>query len=95
MRDVMIGEVRHRVGMLLGQDDMRQQIPKRAAKTAETLLAFDPLDEPAVELLVRALIASGNAAEARHRYRRYVDELETEYKIEPTFTMESLFVRSS
>lgn len=92
---VTIDDLRHRVGILLGEDDLRERKAKRAIETVETLLRFDALDEPAVELLVRALIASGNAAEAHHRYRRYADALAAEYEAEPTFSIESILVEQS
>jgi len=91
VRETAIADVRHRVGLLLGEDALQRALSLHAVETAEALLRFDPLDEPAVELLVRGLIATGDAPEARRRYRSYADALAAEHDAEPAFRLEPLF----
>jgi len=94
VRETAIAEVRHRAGLLFGEDALQRALSLHAVETAEALLRHDPLDGPAVELLVRGLIATGDAPEACRRYRSYAAALAAEHDAEPAFRLESLFTRS-
>lgn len=82
--------VRHDVGALMAHYDIARGQPIRALETAETLLRFDPFDEPAVELTVRALLATGNRSEAAHRWRTYANRLQIDYAARPSTTLQEI-----
>ncbi len=82
--------VRHDVGALIARHDIGRGMPLAALETAETLLRFDPFDEPAVELAVRALLATGNRSEAAHRWRLYATRLESDYAAQPSTTLQQI-----
>ena len=82
--------VRHDVGALLARYDIARGQPVAALEAAETLLRFDPFDEPAVELTVRALLATGNRSEAAHRWRQYASRLEIDYAAQPSTTLQEI-----
>jgi len=76
-------ELRHRATMLLGEKALAAGSPDRAVALADSMLRVEPLDEPVVELTVRALLAAGRRTEAVRRARRYADELTRELGGEP------------
>ena len=88
--DARLQTVRHDVGALIARRDLRAGRPLWALETAEAMLRFDPLDEPAVELAVRALLASGDRSEAAHRWRTYTTRLEAEYATQPSTTLQDI-----
>jgi len=86
-----IAELRHRLGTLLARHDLKEGATLRALERAQALLRMDPLDEPAVEIAVKAHVAAGDTAEAARDWRRYVRALDQEYGSEPTIDLSSLF----
>jgi DNA-binding SARP family transcriptional activator len=76
-------ELRHRATMLLGDDALAHGAPEDAVAIADAVLRVEPLDEPVVELSVRALLAGGRRAEAVRRARRYAGELARDLGGEP------------
>jgi DNA-binding SARP family transcriptional activator len=76
-------ELRHRAAMLLGEDALAAGSHGDAVAIADAVLRVEPLDEPVVELAVRALLAGGRRTEAVRRARRYADELSRELGGEP------------
>ncbi|HTD38133.1 MAG TPA: BTAD domain-containing putative transcriptional regulator [Candidatus Limnocylindrales bacterium] len=78
-----LGELRHRAAMLIGEKSLAAGSPERAIVVADALLRVEPLDEPVVELSVRALLAADRHTEAVRRARRYADELTRELGGEP------------
>jgi DNA-binding SARP family transcriptional activator len=78
-----LAELRHRATILIGEKALAAGSPDRAVAVADVLLRVEPLDEPVVELTVRALIAAGRRSEAVRRARRYADELSRELGGEP------------
>ena len=88
--DARIQAVRHGVGALIARYDLARGRALEALETAEALLRFDALDEPAVELAVRALLAAGDRSEAAHRWRLYTRRLEDEYAAQPSAILQSI-----
>jgi DNA-binding SARP family transcriptional activator len=86
-----LADLRHGIGMLLGRADLADGAPRRANQRARALLLADPLDEPAVELLVKSLIAEGDRAEAAREWRRYVRDLDRDLGTEPSIDLSPLF----
>jgi DNA-binding SARP family transcriptional activator len=87
-RDRTIARLRHEAGMLVAEDELAQDQPLLALEAAETLLRFDELDEPAIEIMLRALTQSGQRLEAARRYRDYVEQLAAEMQSRPAFSFE-------
>lgn len=61
-----------------------------AEALARRLLALDPLDESAAQALVRALLASGQAAAARQTVRAFAGRVAEELGVEPSQALTSL-----
>ena len=74
-------DVRRRVGIRLAQMNFGLRRFAESVDIAERLLHHDASDEPALELLVRALIADGRALEARHCVRRYTGPVSPELRL--------------
>lgn len=68
---------RAETAMLLGE-------PDRALDDLRAVLQAEPLREPAVTLLVRALAASGRTAEADAAFQRYRDDLAEQLGLDPS-----------
>ncbi len=88
--ETRLAAVRHGLGVVLGRDALDQGDPAGAIDLAEAMLAVDDYDEPAVELLVRALAAAGERAEAIRRFRQYADRLKLDYGVDATVELAPL-----
>ena len=77
-------ELRHRAAMLLGEAALAEGSPQEAVTIADAVLRVEPLDEPVVELAIRALLADGRRPDAVRRARRYADELARDLGGEPS-----------
>ncbi|HUA09489.1 MAG TPA: BTAD domain-containing putative transcriptional regulator [Candidatus Acidoferrales bacterium] len=88
--ETRIAGIRHSLGVVLGRDALANGDPSGAAELAEALLGVDAYDEPAVELLVRALDAAGERAEAVRRFRQYAERLKSDYGVETSVQLASL-----
>ncbi|HEX3550243.1 MAG TPA: bacterial transcriptional activator domain-containing protein, partial [Candidatus Elarobacter sp.] len=55
-----------------------------ALALAHETIAYDPCDEPAREIAIRAHLAAGDRAAALRHYRQYRDVLQTELQCEPS-----------
>jgi DNA-binding SARP family transcriptional activator len=80
-------EIRRALAILLAEDDFRAGRYDDAATISARILEIDPLDEPIAELMVRALVAGGEANEAKRRVRLYADRLSREYDTEPSYDL--------
>ncbi len=68
-------------------DDGRAQ---DALALCHEMIAYDPCDEPAREIAIRAYLANGDRAAALRHYRQYRDVLNAELQCEPTRTLAAL-----
>lgn len=57
---------------------------------AHEMIAYDPCDEPAREIAIRAYLASGDRAAALRHFRQYRDTLEAELQCEPSEALATL-----
>lgn len=55
-----------------------------ALALAHEMIAYDPCDEPAREIAIRAHLAAGDRAAALRHYRQYRDVLQSELQCEPS-----------
>jgi DNA-binding SARP family transcriptional activator len=88
--ETRIAGIRHSLGVVLGRDALDRGAPDAAIELAEALLTVDAYDEPAIELLVRALDAAGERAEAVRRFRKYADRLKLDYGVDTTVQLSQL-----
>ena len=88
--DRRLAELRHAVGTLLAKAAINEGFPLRAADLAYAMLRSDPLDEPAIELAVTALVAAGDRSEAARQWRQYVKRLDEEYGAAPSIDVSEL-----
>ena len=70
--------LRRRVGIQVAQTNLRLRRFGEAVDIAERLLHYDAGDEPALELLVQALIGGGKLVEAKHQVRRFAAPISPE-----------------
>jgi DNA-binding SARP family transcriptional activator len=59
------------------------------------MIAYDPCDEPAREIAIRAYLAAGDRAAALRHFRHYRDVLQAELQCEPSETIARLLGASS
>lgn len=78
------------VARQVGETALEQGDPPTARAIADELDRFDPLDEQAAQLGVRADLASGDRTGASRRYARLAARLREELGIAPTDAFESL-----
>ncbi|TAM58090.1 hypothetical protein EPN52_11440 [bacterium] len=76
--------------LLLGNDALRRGRLAEARALAERIVALDRCDEPARELLIRAVLAAGDGAGARRELRKYREILERELGAKPSGELERL-----
>jgi DNA-binding SARP family transcriptional activator len=88
--EARIAGIRHSLGVVLGRDALDRGDPAAAIELAEALLTVDAYDEPAIELLVRALDAAGERAEAVRRFRKYADRLKLDYGVDTNVQLSAL-----
>jgi DNA-binding SARP family transcriptional activator len=88
--ETAIAALRSQVAQRLGQDALERGDIAAALTIADDLRRFDPNDEAAYELLIRAYIRAGNTASAFRAYRDYSGHLMAELGIEPAFSLETL-----
>jgi DNA-binding SARP family transcriptional activator len=88
--ETRIAGIRHSLGVVLGRDALDRGDSAAAIELAEALLTVDAYDEPAIELLVRALEAAGERAEAVRRFRKYADRLKLDYGVDTSIELSQL-----
>jgi DNA-binding SARP family transcriptional activator len=74
----------------LAENALAQQRPDVALALVRVTLDFDPCDERARELAIRAHLARGDRASAIREYRDYTKALRDELDLAPSFALSSL-----
>ncbi|HTX59337.1 MAG TPA: BTAD domain-containing putative transcriptional regulator [Verrucomicrobiae bacterium] len=77
--DALRNEVTHRLAV----DALERGEAAVALAYAQSIVSYDPLDEPARELAIRASLALGDRAAAKRQYRQYRELLLAEMQCEP------------
>jgi DNA-binding SARP family transcriptional activator len=85
-----LGELRHEAGMRLARDAFEQERFERAISLAELLLDFDPSDEPAIEMVLRCLIAQDRRSDATRRWRLFKERVAHELGTEPSVDLDGV-----
>ncbi|TAM75663.1 hypothetical protein EPN44_07785 [bacterium] len=85
-----IEELSRQITLLLGYDSLELGRFGEARRMAERIIALDRCDEPAWELLIRAMLAAGDAVGARRELRKYREALAAELGAEPSSDLERL-----
>ncbi len=83
-------ELRTAIAHRLAEDALESGDPDVALAYAIDVIAYDPCDEPAREIAIRAHLANGDRAAALRSYRQYRDVLRSELQVEPSATLASL-----
>lgn len=87
-------ELRTAIAHRLAADALERGDPDVALACAQDVIAYDPCDEPAREVAIRAHLATGDRAAALRSYRQYRDVLKAELQVEPSAALAAL-VRGS
>ena len=64
-------ELSRRAELLLAAAAIERGLTPGAREHADRLIAFDPFDESAWELIIRAWLAAGDGVSARRSYRKF------------------------
>ena len=82
-----IDELRLEVAMRLATDALGRSGPQDALALAHEMIAYDPCDEPAREIAIRAYLQLGDRAAALRHFRQYRDTLQSELQCEPSSSL--------
>ncbi len=85
LRDMRM-EAAHR----LASDALEQNDPSTALELARQMISYDPCDEPARELAIRAYLRIGDRSAAMRQFRQYRETLQAELQCEPSPTLAEL-----
>jgi DNA-binding SARP family transcriptional activator len=88
--DRHLRELRCEVAQLLAGDALVNGRIGEALTLANETIAYDPCDEPAREIAIRAYLADGDRAAALRHFRQYRDTLMAELQCEPSHTLAAL-----
>jgi DNA-binding SARP family transcriptional activator len=77
-------ELRCEVAQTLAKHALEGGRPQEALALAHEMIAYDPCDEPAREIAIRAYLASGDRSAALRHFRQYRDTLMAELQCEPS-----------
>ncbi|MDB5093178.1 MAG: transcriptional regulator [Candidatus Eremiobacteraeota bacterium] len=83
-------ELRCEVAQALAKRALDEGRPHDALALCHEMIAYDPCDEPAREIAIRAYIESGDRAAALRHYRQYRDVLMNELQCEPSSSLAEL-----
>jgi DNA-binding SARP family transcriptional activator len=83
-------ELRCEVAQTLAKHALEGGRPQEALALAHEMIAYDPCDEPAREIAIRAYLASGDRAAALRHFRQYRDTLMAELQCEPSRALADL-----
>jgi len=83
-------ELRTAFAHRLGEDALERGDPDAALAYVVDVIGYDPCDEPAREVAIRAHLANGDHAAALRSYRQYRDVLKTELQVEPSAALTAL-----
>jgi DNA-binding SARP family transcriptional activator len=87
-------ELRTAFAHRLGADALERGDPDAALGYVIDVIAYDPCDEPAREVAIRAHLANGDRAAALRHYRQYRDVLKMELQVEPSAALLALVTGS-
>jgi len=87
-------ELRTAFAYRLGADALERGDPDAALSYVIDVIAYDPCDEPAREVAIRAHLANGDRAAALRHYRQYRDVLKMELQVEPSAALLALVTGS-
>jgi DNA-binding SARP family transcriptional activator len=85
-----MGELALEVAMRLAEAMLREGDAARALQLAHEMIAYDPCDEPAREIAIRAYLELGDRAAALRQYRQYQQTLQAELQCDPSPTLSAL-----
>jgi DNA-binding SARP family transcriptional activator len=83
-------ELRCEIAQALAQQALQRNDVSAALRLCQDMIAYDPCDEPARELAIRAYLANGDRAAALRHYRQYRDVLMAELQCEPSESLARL-----
>jgi DNA-binding SARP family transcriptional activator len=83
-------ELRCEVAQALAKHALENDRPQEALALAHEMIAYDPCDEPAREIAIRAYLASGDRGAALRHFRQYRDTLMVELQCEPSQALAAL-----
>jgi len=87
-----LDDLRTELAHRLASEALERGDPDAALGFAGRAIAFDPCDEPAREIAIRAYLALGDRAGALRQYRQYRELLRTELAAEPSAALTELVV---
>jgi len=79
-----IGELRLEVAMRLAAHALESGGAQDALALAHEMIAYDPCDEPAREIAIRAYLLLGDRAAALRHFRQYRETLQAELQCDPS-----------
>ena len=85
-----MNDLRTAIAHRLAGDALESGDPDAALAYAVDVVAYDPCDEPAREIAIRAHLANGDRAAALRSYRQYRDVLRSELQVEPSAALSAL-----
>jgi DNA-binding SARP family transcriptional activator len=85
-----IGELRLEVAMRLATDALARDGAQDALGLAHEMIAYDPCDEPAREIAIRAYLLLGDRAAAMRHFRQYRETLQSELQCDPSPSLVAL-----
>jgi DNA-binding SARP family transcriptional activator len=89
-----MNDLRTTIAHRLASDALERGDPDAALAYASDVISYDPCDEPAREMVIRAHLALGDRAAALRTYRQYRDVLKSELQVEPSATLSALVAGS-
>jgi len=89
-----MNDLRTTIAHRLASDALERGDPDAALAHASDVVSYDPCDEPAREVVIRAHLALGDRAAALRTYRQYRDVLKSELQVEPSATLSALVAGS-
>jgi len=90
-----IGELRLEVAMRLASHALASDGAQDALALAHEMIAYDPCDEPAREIAIRAYLLLGDRAAALRHFRQYRETLQAELQCDPSPALVALVGSSS
>jgi DNA-binding SARP family transcriptional activator len=85
-----LGELRSEISSRLASDALEAGSAGEALAYASEMIAYDPCDEPAREIAIRAHLLLGDRAAALRQFRQYRDTLRAELQCEPSQALSAL-----
>ena len=83
-------ELRCEVAQSLAKHALDEGRTQDALALCHEMIAYDPCDEPAREIAIKAYLASGDRAAALRHFRQYRDVLDSELQCEPSESLAEL-----